>query len=54
MICCQWFKNTSGKASKFWIHGWVYDIENGEIKDLEVSVGPPGEPIPDSPFPNAR
>lgn len=32
------------------IHGWVYDIENGEIRDLNVSVGPPGKPIPAAPF----
>jgi len=33
------------------IHGWVYDIENGEVKDLGISVGPPGKEIPASPFP---
>jgi hypothetical protein len=32
------------------IHGWVYDIENGEIKDLGISVGPPGKAIPPVPF----
>jgi carbonic anhydrase len=32
------------------IHGWVYDIENGEVKDLGVSVGPAGVPIPAPPF----
>ena len=24
------------------IHGWVYQLEDGTIRDLEVSVGPPG------------
>ncbi|ORX34527.1 carbonic anhydrase [Kockovaella imperatae] len=24
------------------IHGWVYHLENGTIRDLNVSVGPPG------------
>lgn len=33
------------------IHGWVKDIENGVVSDLGVSVGPPGVPIPKSPFP---
>ncbi|KAF5310801.1 hypothetical protein D9619_008063 [Psilocybe cf. subviscida] len=32
------------------IHGWVYDIENGEVRDLGVSVGPPGVAIPEAPF----
>ncbi|KAF8068971.1 carbonic anhydrase [Lyophyllum atratum] len=33
------------------IHGWVYDIENGEVRDLGISVGPPGREIPSAPFP---
>ena len=32
------------------IHGWVYDIENGQIQDLNISVGPPGVAIPPAPF----
>lgn len=32
------------------IHGWVYDIANGEVRDLGVSVGPPGKAIPPPPF----
>lgn len=32
------------------IHGFVYDIENGEVKDLGISVGPPGRAIPKVPF----
>ncbi|KIY45599.1 hypothetical protein FISHEDRAFT_76446 [Fistulina hepatica ATCC 64428] len=23
-----------------WVHGWVFDIANGKIKDLEISRGP--------------
>ncbi|KAF8161667.1 carbonic anhydrase [Crassisporium funariophilum] len=34
-----------------WIHGWVYDVENGQVSDLGVSVGPPGRKVPPSPFP---
>ncbi|PFH48556.1 hypothetical protein AMATHDRAFT_149621, partial [Amanita thiersii Skay4041] len=33
------------------IHGWVYDVETGEVADLNVSVGPPGLALPKSPFP---
>jgi len=49
--------NTSCESSSdstvadVFIHGWVYDIENGRVSDLRVSVGPPGKPIPTSPFP---
>ncbi|KAF8635322.1 hypothetical protein AX17_003942, partial [Amanita inopinata Kibby_2008] len=35
------------------IHGWVYDVENGVVSDLDVSVGPPGITVPKSPFPAA-
>ncbi|KAH6917810.1 carbonic anhydrase [Coprinopsis sp. MPI-PUGE-AT-0042] len=40
----------AGPPGDVFIHGWVYDIENGEIKDLGVSVGPPGKEIPQVPF----
>jgi hypothetical protein len=33
------------------VHGWVYDIETGEVADLGVSVGPPGREVPRTPFP---
>ncbi|TFK25157.1 carbonic anhydrase [Coprinopsis marcescibilis] len=36
--------------SDVFIHGWVYDVENGEVRDLGVSVGPPGKPIPALPW----
>ena len=39
----------SGSQDVF-IHGWVYDIETGEIRDLGVSVGPPNKTIPAAPF----
>ncbi|KAJ3510823.1 hypothetical protein NLJ89_g4456 [Agrocybe chaxingu] len=38
-------------AGDIFIHGWVYDVENGKVSDLDVSVGPPGKEIPPSPFP---
>ena len=34
-----------------YIHGWVYDIENGQVSDLGVSVGPSGKIVPPTPFP---
>ena len=36
---------------EIYIHGWVYDVENGTASDLGVSVGPPGCALPFSPFP---
>ncbi|TFK38036.1 carbonic anhydrase [Crucibulum laeve] len=39
-----------GAAANVFIHGWVYDIETGEVKDLGISVGPPGVAIPPAPF----
>ena len=36
---------------EIYIHGWVYDVENGKVSDLGVSVGPPGCALPFSPFP---
>ncbi|KIM46966.1 hypothetical protein M413DRAFT_422536 [Hebeloma cylindrosporum] len=43
--------STNKPAHDVFIHGWVYNIVNGEIYDLGVSVGPPGKTIPASPFP---
>ncbi|KAK0441926.1 carbonic anhydrase [Armillaria borealis] len=37
-------------AAAVFIHGMVYDVENGEIINLDVSVGPPGIGIPPVPF----
>ncbi|CAA7260454.1 unnamed protein product [Cyclocybe aegerita] len=41
----------SSSAGDIFIHGWVYDVENGKVSDLDVSVGPPGRAVPPSPFP---
>jgi carbonic anhydrase len=27
-------------AKRLYIHGWVYDLEKGTLKDLEISQGP--------------
>ncbi|KAF8815050.1 carbonic anhydrase [Phlegmacium glaucopus] len=37
-----------------YIHGWVYDVESGEVSDLGVSVGPPGKVVPPTPFPTIK
>jgi len=39
-----------GPISDVFIHGWVYDIANGEVRDLGISVGPPGKAIPTPPL----
>jgi len=48
-------KGTTGMPiTEVFIHGWVYDVENGKVSDLGVSVGPPGRVVPTSPFPLLR
>ncbi|KAJ3566884.1 hypothetical protein NP233_g6717 [Leucocoprinus birnbaumii] len=43
---------TGLKSTHVFIHGWVYDLENGEVTDLNVTIGPPGRDIPKSPWPS--
>ncbi|CAA7263071.1 unnamed protein product [Cyclocybe aegerita] len=45
---------SNSTAGEVYIHGLVYDIENGVVSDLRVSVGPPGRVVPPSPFPGAN
>lgn len=37
-IVSAWARGDSGK--KVWVHGWVYEIENGTLRDLGISKGP--------------
>jgi len=37
-------------AAELYIHGWVYDIATGEVRDLGISVGAHGKAIPPTPF----
>lgn len=30
----------SGKGKDVWIHGWVYDLASGKLRDLGVTRGP--------------
>lgn len=39
-----------GSVKDIFVHGFVHDEANGEVVDLGVSFGPPGEPIPHVPF----
>ncbi|KAF4564529.1 hypothetical protein EYR40_010694 [Pleurotus pulmonarius] len=47
-------RSVEGPLADVFVHGLVYDIENGEIRDLGISVGPPGKPIPELPFPKVN
>jgi len=40
-----WKKGTR-KGQAVWIHGWVYDLATGLLKDLHISRGPPGAAEP--------
>jgi carbonic anhydrase len=28
------------KKEEVWVHGWVYDLASGRLRDLEISKGP--------------
>ncbi|KAF8201797.1 carbonic anhydrase [Pholiota molesta] len=40
-----WTKGTR-KGQAVWIHGWVYDLQTGRLRDLNISRGPPGAENP--------
>lgn len=35
-------KQAWDKGSKARVHGWVYELETGRLRDLDVTVGPQG------------
>jgi len=43
---------SAAKMTKFqvYVHGFVFDEASGEVVNLNVSFGPPGNPIPSIPF----
>lgn len=43
-------RSEGGPAADVFVHGFVYDIANGKIVNLGISVGPPGVEIPPVPF----
>ncbi|KAG2008597.1 carbonic anhydrase [Coprinopsis cinerea AmutBmut pab1-1] len=49
-IIAQHFSPSHPNVPDLYVHGWVYDIDNGEVRDLGVSVGPPGKAVPPAPF----
>lgn len=42
--------DSSDEQPHVFVHGFVYDGATGEVRDLHVSFGPPGEKIPTIPF----
>ncbi|KAF9482796.1 carbonic anhydrase [Pholiota conissans] len=44
-ITDAWTKGTR-KGQSVWIHGWVYDLHTGRLRDLNISRGPPGAEYP--------
>lgn len=36
-----WANGKSKKGKQIWVHGWVYDLAKGKLRDLGVSRGPP-------------
>lgn len=44
MIKRAWARNAEGVegAKAVYVHGWVYELENGRLRDLGVSAGPEG------------
>ncbi|KJA16231.1 hypothetical protein HYPSUDRAFT_110621, partial [Hypholoma sublateritium FD-334 SS-4] len=40
-IIDAWTKGTP-KGQSVWIHGWVYELDTGYLRDLNISQGPPG------------
>lgn len=37
----SWSRAGRGEGKQVWVHGWVYDIKSGRLRDLGISVGPP-------------
>jgi carbonic anhydrase len=35
------WSNDDPRKNKVWVHGWIYDLATGLLKDLEITRGPP-------------
>jgi len=35
-----WANGKSKQGKQVWVHGWVYDLAKGELRDLDISRGP--------------
>jgi len=44
------YSNPSKNNVDVFVHGFVYDEVTGDVRDLHLSFGPPGKPIPHIPF----
>ena len=42
VIRSAWEKAARGEAKSVYVHGWVYELESGRLRDLGVSHGPAG------------
>ncbi|KAJ3744843.1 carbonic anhydrase [Lentinula detonsa] len=40
VIAKAWANGKSPKGKEVWVHGWVYDVSTGTIRDLGISRGP--------------
>jgi len=41
-VVAAWATTKAGAMPKsLWVHGWVFEMENGRLRDLGVSKGPP-------------
>ncbi|GAW01294.1 carbonic anhydrase [Lentinula edodes] len=40
VIANAWANGKSPKGKEVWVHGWVYDVATGTIRDLGISRGP--------------
>jgi carbonic anhydrase len=46
----NWEKSKQeGGPKSVWVHGWMYNLTTGLIKDLEVTQGPEGQSPPPEP-----
>jgi carbonic anhydrase len=53
IISDAWKKGTH-KGQDVWIHGWVYDLSTGLLRDLNISRGPPARGSTHSVIPKAQ
>jgi carbonic anhydrase len=40
VVHCEILKKAWEEGKKVTVHGWVYDLEHGRLKDLNVTMGP--------------